>query len=147
MKYETLDVVNTTPEYGNRTFAIVEVRGNKYYAVALKGQKHYLLEEFQIKERVGRVGDDSPLMTIYDEQEGQKHAEVMAEKVEGEAKDRWEVLACMNPGDKLDVIFNGFIHEAIFIQINLNKPRMVFRARVLDRAYDLPLEAVWVKKL
>jgi hypothetical protein len=48
--------------------------GNRHYAVALKGQKHYLLEEFQIKERVGRVGDDSPLLTIYDEQEGQKHA-------------------------------------------------------------------------
>lgn len=144
MKFQPRDVVITLPEFGERTFVIVTVKNNKYYCVALKNKKHYWIEENQIREKISVLPDTSPLFEIYDHKKGNAFAIQKAESSKSPDKERWEILACLNPGDTLEIYHKKFIRKAIFIQLNLKKPRLVFRARIEDKAFDLPLETVKV---
>lgn len=146
MKYTSKDVVVTLPEFGERTFAIVSAIDNQYYAISMKGHKHYWLEEDQIAEKIGTLPDDSPILELYDNKKGTEFALSKVESSKSPDKEKWEVLACLVPGDLLEVYHKKFIRKAVFVQLNLNKPKLVFRARVEGRAFDFPLEAVHVEQ-
>lgn len=145
MKYQIRDVVNTLPQYGGRTFAIVRIHDGKYYGVHLKDKKRYWLEESQIHEKVGFIQEGSPLLLLddaYDVSEGSYYAE---QKALASKDPRWEILAAAKPGDKIDVIHRNFVHEAVFVQINTNKPVKVFRAKINGVAHDLTIDSVYVE--
>lgn len=145
MKYQVRDVVDTLPEFGGRTFAIVRISDGKYLGVALKGKKRYWLEESQIKEKVGFLPDDSPLLLLddaYDPAMGSHYAEQRATDTNDP---RWLRLSKLNPGDKVDVIHRKFVHEAAFVQININKPIKVFRAKINGVSHDLTLDSVYIE--
>jgi hypothetical protein len=147
MKYQVKDIVRTVLEYGDRLFAIVRLDVGRYYAVALTNKKRYWLEESQIKCKEGTIPDNSPLLLLddaYDHADGAYFAQQKALFTANDTAKRWSILAALKPGDKVDVVVNKFIHSAEFMQINTRKPVKVFRARVLGRALDLPLEAVYL---
>jgi hypothetical protein len=142
-KYKVKDVVESLPEFGGRHFAILAIREGKYHVVSVKDKRLYWLEESQIRDKIGSIDDDSPLLEKYDAEEGAQHAVNKAE----ETKDsRWEMLAIARPGDEIEVIHRNTLYKGIFVQINVTKPVKVFRARINGIAHDMTIDSVYLEK-
>lgn len=144
MKYHVGDVVKTAPEYGGRVFVIARIEGDKYQAVELKNKKRYWMGEGQIFCKERQIPPDSPILLLdaaYDADAGRRHARDMAES-DADGREHWLTLARLEPGEPMEVAHDGFLREAEFVQINIAKPKKVFRARIDGKAYDFPLRAI-----
>lgn len=143
LRFKVRDLVNTTDEYGGRTFCIVERFTSGYKAVALKDHKRYKITDKQIQCKVGEVPTDSPLLEYdaYDPEEGRAYCHRQGRKFVHEAP-QWAFLASLNPGDDIVLVHRKQIVPATFVQINTNKPRFPIRARFDSRDHDFHLEAL-----
>ena len=143
-KFQIRDVVNTTDEFGARTFVLISFTETGYRAVALKDRKRYNLTDDQIAVRVGRVDEESPLLVQddYVASAGQTYCLQQAREFPNEAK-RWRFLANLKPGDSLCLVHRKtIVRDAEFIGINSTKPLYPVRARIKGLAHDFRLDAM-----
>jgi hypothetical protein len=142
MLYQIKDVVETTAEYGGRQFVILNIENNRYYSISTKDKKRYWLDEDQIRCKIGvdTQGNDPSADPIEGSEFAQHRARAAKDPAE---KERWEYLALLKPGDKIDVTHQMLIYTAEFIQINVTKPKKVFRATMLGRAHDFNLMSLY----
>lgn len=144
MPYSYRDIVNTKAEYGGYEYIILEpLEGEGYRTVALHNRKRYTLTEEQINACIGQADATHPLLQPedYDQDAGYEYAFQQAEK-DPDEQDRWLFLAELRPGQQIKVIHRRTIYLAEFVQINIGKPRYVFRAKILGKTHDLTLNAL-----
>ena len=148
-KFKVRDVVNTTEEFGARTFVIIAITETGYRAVAMKDRKRYNLTDEQIAVQVGRVDEDSPLLAEddeYDTEEGERYCLYQARQFPSEAK-KWRVLANLKPGDAICLVHRKVVfREAEFVAINFKKPLYPIRARIKGLVHDFHLEAMLLSR-
>lgn len=147
-KFQIRDVVNTTDEFGGRTFVLVKITETGYRAVAMKGKKRYNITDAEIAVKVGQVAEDSPLLQEdeFDHEEGERFCLYQARQFPSEAA-KWKVLANLKAGDAICVVHRKTVfRDAVFIGINLNKPLYPIRAKIKDLAHDFSLESLLVPK-
>lgn len=147
-RFKVRDVVNSTDEFGARTFVIIAITETGYRAVAMKDKKRYNLTDGQIAVQVGRVEEDSPLLVQdeYDQEEGEAYCQYQARQFPSEAK-KWRVLANLKPGDAICLVHRKTVfREAEFVAINFKKPLYPIRARIKGLVHDFHLEAMLVDR-
>lgn len=143
-KYKVRDVVNTTSEFGERTFAIVSIETIGYRAVALKDRKRYNITDDQISGRVGEISEDSPLLLEdeYDHFDGQAYCLQQAREFPAEAQ-KWQILAKLKGGDKITLVHRKTIFkDAEFVGINFKRPIHPIRAKIKGLAHDFRLSSL-----
>lgn len=147
-RFKVRDVVNTTEEFGARTFVLVAITETGYRAVAMKDKKRYNLTDEQIAIQVGRVDEDSPMLVEdeYDQTEGESYCLYQARQFPSEAK-KWRILANLKPGDSISLVHRKTVfRDAEFVAINFKKPLYPIRAKIKGLVHDFHLEAMLVSK-
>lgn len=146
LKYAPQDIVSVKPEFGNRTFLILEVRERDYYAMEMKSKKRYPLLEDQIAVKTGQVESGTPAMTDYLDEHDPVASEVFCnEQAKGAKIDevaRWLTLAKLKPGDKLKLVHRKLVFPAIFIKVNTDKPVFPLRAKIKGLTHDFRLDSM-----
>lgn len=143
-KYQIRDLVNTTDEFGARTFALVSITDIGYRAVAIKNKKRYNLTDNQIACKIGTIPEDSLLLVEYeyDTQDGEKYCLQQAREFPMEVA-KWIVLSKLKPGDKIQLVHRRIIFQnAEFLAVNFTKPLFPIRAKIKGLTHDFRLEAM-----
>ena len=139
MKYSLRDIVHTTPEFGNRQFIIVGFEDNIYWGKLLGEDKKYKITEDQIESKIGvdfRLEEQLPNLKEQIEFCIENYSRFKNEK------EKWEYLSLCRFGVKIKLIHRNHIHDAEFIQINVNKPIRPIRAKLQGRIYDFSLASL-----
>lgn len=143
-RYQVRDLVNTTDEFGARTFALVSITETGYRAVAIKDKKRYNLTDEQIACKIGTIPEDSPLLIEdeYDAQQGEGYCLRQAREFPAEAV-KWRFLANLKPGSKVCLVHRRTIfRDAVFLAVNFTKPLYPIRAKIKGLACDFRLDAM-----
>ena len=142
--YQVRDLVNTTDDFGARTFALVSITETGYRAVAMKDKKRYNLTDEQIACKVGTISEDSPLLVEdeYDAQRGKEHCLHQAREFPAEAV-KWRALANLKPGSTVCLVHRRTIfRDAVFLAVNFKKPLYPIRAKIKGLVHDFRLDAM-----
>jgi len=143
-KYLVRDLVNTTDEFGARTFALIAITETGYRAVAMKDKKRYNLTDQQIACKVGTISEDSSLLIEdeYDVQQGKEYCLRQAREFPAEAA-KWRALANLKPGNTVCLVHRRTIfRDAVFLSVNFQKPLYPIRAKIKGLAHDFRLDAM-----
>jgi hypothetical protein len=149
-KFQLRDVVNTTEEYGARTFVVVDFTSEGYRVLSLKDRKRYNITEDQIGEKVGQVQEDAAILQDADDEpadpdDQERYCELQARNFPSEAA-KWRYLSKRRHGDTIKVVHRKTIFEAVFLRINQKKPLYPIRAKIKGLAHDFHLEALLAPK-
>lgn len=142
--FQVRDLVNTTDEFGARTFALVSITEIGYRAIAMKDKKRYNLIDSQIACKVGVLPEDSPLLSQdeYDSQQGKEYCFQQAREFPAEAP-KWQALANLNPGNKVCLVHRRTLfRDAEFLSVNFTKPLYPIRAKIKGLVHDFRLDAM-----
>jgi len=152
MPYKIRDIVSTLPDFGNCKMIIIATSDQPdcYVAAKIKGKKSYVIHESQIKEKLGEVKEDDPILVPpdikYDTEYGyvfanQRAAYYRKKNIEKSAL-QWEKIGSLVPGNKFSVWHTSEIRQVEFVCINFNKPMFVFTYRYNGRRFIGRLE--WI---
>jgi len=145
LKYQVRDLVNVTQEFGCRTFLILEIREDGYLALEMRNKKRYPLLDDQIEVKVGEVEENAPILYMHTDKHDSSAAESYCnEQARGSKTEsaRWLFLAKLKPGTTLRLIHRKFIHQAVFVRLNLDRPQYPIRAKIKGLAHDFRLDAL-----
>lgn len=134
MKYQKNDIVQTKDSFGANEFVVLEV-GQGWY-LCKKNNKKYKIREDQIADKVGET------LPVVKKQIDQEDFCVEQGKKFPQEKDKWEFLACCEPGQKLKLIHRNYLCDAEFIAVNFSKPIRPIRAKMLGKVYDFAFNSL-----
>ena len=143
-KYQHRDLVNTTDEFGGRTFVISSVAEHGYCAIAIDNKKKYNLRDFQISSKIGVLPDNSDLLVEveYDHETGRQYCIQQSREFPAESV-KWLALANLKKNDKLCLVHRrNIFHDAVFVSINFKKPLYPIRAIIKGLTFDFRLDAM-----
>jgi len=145
LKYQVRDLVNVTIDFGGRTFLILEVNENSYFALEMRSKKRYPLLEGQIEKKVGEVQPGNPLLSEHLDQHDEDAAEVycnLQARTFPEDKEKWLFLAKLKAESSISLVHRKTIYPATFVRINIDKPLYPIRAKIKGLTYDFRLSAL-----
>jgi hypothetical protein len=136
--YKIGNLILTIEEYGSKKLVVREVNGANVIAQTTNGKKKYHLKTSQIKTVLQDIVE---IIEVAPQSDAKFYCEQQGKKFPHE-KSYWEFLAKLVPGDKIKVSHQRFVYDAVFLQINQEKPVYPFQAKIKNRICNFKLNAL-----
>lgn len=143
MSYQVGDIVTTTDDFGGRTFIILKVENEKYLAFEMHTKKRYPLQDIQIEAKTGEC-DSQFLIEHLDEHNSEKAEAYCNEqaRIFPDDKQKWLFLAKLPVESHIQLVHRKVIYSAVFVRVNLDKPKYPIRAKIKGLTRDFSLNSL-----